>query len=509
MIVTNNCCSIASRAPAGIHPKWLALAVLLWPSSAGAHAFGERYDLPVPLWLFLSGAGAAVAMSFVALAIAFRRSSSSARARCPELDGCFGTAPVRWLVRLLRLFSVLLFGFLCYAGVFGSQVPTHNIVPTLLWVGLWVGMAYFVALAGNLWPSINPYGVIFDWVRRAVTDFSENPDRRAPRVYPALLGAWPAVIGLLAIAWLELVPEGGEQPAILAYGMMAYGIYCLAGMAIFGRLWLERADVLTVAFGVLGRFAPVGVDNNLPATGDNRRWVLRWPGAGLLLSRPMSTSMTVFVLVMLSNVSFDGFLETPLWNRLLNVVATSQALRPLLLSLQSEGLNLLGAIKTLGLIIFPLIFLASYLACCFLMSLASGRAAGTWSMARWFVLTLVPIAIAYHLAHYASFFALAGQLLIPLASDPLGRGWDLFGTAHVQVDPGVISAKFVWYTAVVTIVAGHVIAVILAHIQAHDVIKNARAALRSQFPMLALMVGYTMFSLWILSQPVVRTSTFG
>jgi hypothetical protein len=290
---------------------------------------------------------------------------------------------------------------------------------------------------------------------------------------------------------------------------MAYGVYCLAGMAIFGRIWLERADVLTVAFGVLGRFAPVGVDASRSCTGGHRRWVLRWPGAGLLRTEPVSASMTVFVLVMLSNVTFDGFLETPLWNRLLDVIATSQTLRPLLLSLQSEGVNLLGAIKSLGLILFPIIFLASYLAFCFLMSVASGGAAGSWSMARWFVLTLVPIAIAYHLAHYASFFALAGQLLVPLASDPLGRGWNLFGTANVHVDPGVISAKFVWYTAVVTIVAGHVIAVVLAHIQAHAVIKDARAALKSQLPLLVLMVAYTTLSLWILSQPVVETSAIG
>jgi hypothetical protein len=482
---------------------------MLLPSGAGAHAFGERYDLPVPLWLFLAGAGAAVALSFVALAIAFRADTAPGRTPHLELHGCFETAPARWLTRLLRLLSVLVFGFLCYAGLFGSQVPTHNIVPTFLWVGLWVGMAYIVALAGNIWPAINPYGAMFDWIRHALKAFSAGSRRNAHRTYPEGLGAWPAVIGLLAIAWLELVPEGGEQPAGLASGLMAYGVYCLAGMAIFGRIWLERADVLTVAFGVLGRFAPVGVDASRSCTGGHRRWVLRWPGAGLLRTEPVSASMTVFVLVMLSNVTFDGFLETPLWNRLLDVIATSQTLRPLLLSLQSEGVNLLGAIKSLGLILFPIIFLASYLAFCFLMSVASGGAAGSWSMARWFVLTLVPIAIAYHLAHYASFFALAGQLLVPLASDPLGRGWNLFGTANVHVDPGVISAKFVWYTAVVTIVAGHVIAVVLAHIQAHAVIKDARAALKSQLPLLVLMVAYTTLSLWILSQPVVETSAIG
>ncbi|HEY5701607.1 MAG TPA: hypothetical protein VIT83_05910, partial [Gammaproteobacteria bacterium] len=228
---------------------------------------------------------------------------------------------------------------------------------------------------------------------------------------------------------------------------------------------------------------------------------------GLLLSRPLSFSLMVFVLLMLSNVTFDGFLETPVWNGVLDSIATSELLRPMLINAQSAGVNLLGAIKSIGLVVFLLIFLMSYICICALMSKAAGGNPGTMEMARWFILTLVPIAIAYHLAHYASFFALAGQLLIPLASDPLGRGWDLFGTAHVHVDPSVISAKFVWYTSVSTIVIGHVIAVVLAHLQAHRLINDKRAALVSQLPMLALMVAYTIISLWILSQPVVATTT--
>ena len=116
-------------------------------------------------------------------------------------------------------------------------------------------------------------------------------------------------------------------------------------------------------------------------------------------------------------------------------------------------------------------------------------------MARLFVLTLAPIAIAYRLAHYATFFALAGQPLIPLVSDSMGRGWDFFGTAHGHVGVGVISARFVWYTALVTIVVGHVIAVILAHVQARRTFEDNRSVLMSQIPMLVLMVGYTMSSL--------------
>ena len=126
-------------------------------------------------------------------------------------------------------------------------------------------------------------------------------------------------------------------------------------------------------------------------------------------------------------------------------------------------------------------------------------------VARRFVLTLLPIAIAYHVAHYLPFLLLAGQLVIPLASDPFGAGWDLLGTSLYRIDVVIVDARFIWYTAVTAIVIGHVLAVYLAHVTAGRVFGNARRAVRSQFPMALLMVGYTMLSLWILAQPVVET----
>ena len=121
-----------------------------------------------------------------------------------------------------------------------------------------------------------------------------------------------------------------------------------------------------------------------------------------------------------------------------------------------------------------------------------------------FVLSLVPIAIAYHLAHYFSLLAIAGQFIIPLASDPFGNGWDLFGTMLYRIDIGIVDARFIWYLSVVAIVTGHMIAVWLAHLTACQIFSDTALARRSQYPMLILMVGYTMLSLWILAQPIVE-----
>jgi hypothetical protein len=160
------------------------------------------------------------------------------------------------------------------------------------------------------------------------------------------------------------------------------------------------------------------------------------------------------------------------------------------------------------------VFISIYLACSRLIAGFAATGAGpdathsTGVIARHFVCTLVPIAIGYHLAHYLSFVVMAAQYLIPLASDPFGRGWDLFGTGSYIVRIGIVDARFMWYASVAAIVVGHVAAVYLAHAMALRVFGDKRAALRSQYPMLALMVGYTMVSLWIIAQPIVN-SRFG
>jgi hypothetical protein len=136
--------------------------------------------------------------------------------------------------------------------------------------------------------------------------------------------------------------------------------------------------------------------------------------------------------------------------------------------------------------------------------LATGQEMPTVSdVARTFVLTLVPIAVAYHLSHYFSLLLTAGQFIIPLASDPFGFGWNLFGTARYKVDLGIVSPYVVWYTAVTLIVVGHVIAVYLAHVDALRLFGDRRAALLSQIPMMLLMIAYTTLSLWIFAQPIV------
>ena len=476
------------RAPAVGTLVVLSLAAF----PAWAHAFGVRYDLPLPLGLYLLGAGATVALSFLIMALFLRRlgrDQETTRLDLTAIPACswLGSGP---LLNLFRGCSVMVFGLILAACFAGNPQPFHNIAPTFVWVIWWVGMAFVSALAGDLWALLNPWAILFGWARRRPLGASP------PRPYPQRLGHWPALVLFLVFAWLELISETGEKPRILGVLILIYSGITWTGMVRYGRAaWLRYGEVFSVVFGLLARFAPSAVVDG--------RWVLRFPAVGLLSRRPVPFSTVCLVLLLLTTVTFDGILETPLWADILDWIAENQALRPALIALQNNGVNLIIVIKSVALLALPCVFAAVYLFTAVLIARCGGGGVSRADIAGYFVLTLVPIAIAYHLSHYLSYLLIAGQNIIALVSDPFGVGWDLFGTANHAIDLGIVNAKMVWYVAVSAIVIGHVAAVYIAHVMALRVFAQPARALWSQAPMLVLMVGYTMISLWILSQPVV------
>jgi hypothetical protein len=442
--------------------------------------------------MYLGGAGLVVFLSFAVSALHLygeRRRTVSG-----HIDMA-ATGPVlQALGRGLRYLAVGLglavFALILATAFLGDDSPTRNFAPTFVWVIWWVGLVYVAALVADLWPWLNPWRPIALAVERLARS------RLAPLPYPEALGCWPAVALFFAFAWIELVFDGAEAPGTLGRLIVAYSLLTAFGAALFGaRTWLAAGEVFTVFFAVVGRFAPLHFHCN--------GLRLRVFAQGLLVRGDVSASLMVFVVLVLSTVTFDGFTETPAWSGLLDWVSRDPLLRPLLVSLRGAGVDLLAAVKSFALLVFPLLFLAVYLLVCRLTAAITGEALPTLAVARAFVFSLVPIAIAYHVAHYYSFLLLAGQLILPLLSDPFGYGWDLFGTAQRTIDITVVNAKTTWYVAVSAIVLGHVFAVWIGHLTALRLYPSRRTVLLSQIPMTALMVAYTMVSLWILSQPIV------
>jgi len=491
---------------------------------AGAHGFGQRYDLPLPLSLYLLGTAAAVLFSFVVVGLFVRhapqpRGYPHVDLLAHRLDRLIASPG---LTVSIKLVSFVLFVVAVLAGFFGNQNPYQNIAPTLVWIIGWVGLAYVSAFMGNLWALINPWRTLFDGAEALYRHAGRGRDLSLHLAYPEALGVWPAFVLLLAFSWIELVYAGAAIPAHIAWLAVGYSILVWAGMVVFGgETWLRHGEVFTVVFGVLARFAPTEVRVRDPAvcahcpvhcrTPDGacvdcydcfrragphqREWALRPFGAGLLDSRPASISMTAFVLLILSTVLYDGVLGTPEWNDLETRLAAF---------IPDSGDVGSIAIRTLGLPFFWMLFFGAYLTVSAIMSAAVAGRRSAREIAQSFAFTLVPIAIAYHLAHYLVYLLVQGQYVVPLLSDPFGYGWNLFGTAGYRVDMTMVGARFAWYTAVTAVVLGHIVAVFLAHARAMRAFETRSAALRSQVPLTALMVAYTFVSLSILAEPITQ-----
>lgn len=452
-----------------------------WLSLPLAHGIGGVRDLPVPMWLFYYGSGVALIASFAALGALWRRPLlERARAR-PVGETLSRILLGPELAVLLGAISLGLLALVFSAALFGRDSVAANITPTFVYVIFWVGLVPVVVLFGNVWPAINPWNAsarAVGWLARRV-----GPPWTPPARYPESLARWPAAALLLAFVTLELAYPNSAAPRTLALAIALYTWITWLGMAVFGReAWLRNGEAFSVYFGLLAQISPLTVREG--------RIALRPPFSGL--ARRDATPGTVAVVaVMLGSVAFDGLSGTRPWQERLFSIEASLALdSPGLADLALMGFNLLGLVASIALV--ALVFL--------LAAEAARRAAGVeHSLAPDFVLSLVPIAVAYAIAHYVSLLLIQGQAIIRLISDPFGYGWDLFGTAAYQVNLEVLSPNATWYVQVGALVVGHVAALAVAHDRAVALFGSAGAALRTQYAMLVLMIAYTVGGLWSLS----------
>jgi hypothetical protein len=460
----------------------IVLAALVAPDVASAHGLGAVKDLPVPLWLFYYGGAIVLVLSFAALGALWRE---------PRLDGRLDGRPLpeplqRFLLSPgLRIaagtVSFALFLIVLAACFLGEQDARVNSGPTFIWVIFWIGLVPVVVLLGNVWRVLNPWRAAADAAAWLTQRGGQN---WSPAQYPERLGRWPAASLLFLFTALELAYDSPSDPATLGFAAFIYSVITWFGMYAFGReAWSRRGDAFSVYFELLSRLSPFAVRSEEDG---RRRIVVRRPLAGLT-ERDAVPGTLAFVAVMLGSVGFDGLSRTARWLVWRYDIVTSG----------SSG-NLLGMLMNLGGLIATILVVASaYLGA---ITVARRVSRSNLPLAGLFVFSLVPIALAYNVAHYFSLLINQGQYAIRMASDPLGNGWDLFGTADFPTKLSVLSPKTIWYAQVAALVAGHVLGLVLAHDRAVSVFQSARLALRTQYAMLALMILYTVGGLWVLSQ---------
>jgi hypothetical protein len=454
-----------------------------------AHALVARQDLPVPAWLFAWGASIVLIASFFALAAGWRKSRFEETHWRPLGAGLSRVLVSRPLQILCGAIGVFLLGVAIYTGLRGTEAPDRNFALTFLFVTTWLGFPFFSALFGDIFRPFNPWRAVG---RAAGSGFRLIAGQRSAHLsYPRKLGRWPAAIGLIAVVWLEVVygSSGGVavglDPHAAATAACVYSVYTLAMMALFGvEEWCERGEVFSVYFGMFSQLGCFGVQEG--------KLGLRRPLAAATHWATLPGSAAV-VIASIATTSFDGAQEG----------AFKSAIESTFNWFADRGVDLTTSLRLTDTIFMLLCFAGVGLVYTLgVRGMRTIRGAPSLATLRvGFAHTLIPIALAYLVAHYFSLFVFQEQAQFTyLLSDPLGTAHtDLFGTASGGIDFRLLTANVIWYVQVGALIVGHVLGLTLAHDRALLYWPNYRDASRSQYWMLAVMVAFTCFGLYLLS----------
>jgi hypothetical protein len=454
-----------------------AVAALAAPPSAFAHGGPiQRNPLPIEPWLFGWAAAAVLVVSFAALALLWPRPRLEQPSWRPLPLGLGRLLGSRGVELLCGLVGVALLAIVIVAGYIGPDSAADNLVPTFVMITFWVGLVVLSILFGDVFRAFNPWRAIGRAVGAVV-------GRRGPvrRPYPERLGRWPAAAGLLMFTWIELVGGWADTPVTLTNAIVGYTAVVLVAQSVWGvETWTRRGEAFSVYYNLLSRISIFETRDRVVG--------VRPPLGGLPRLDPVSGTVA-FVMVMIGTVTFDGLSQGPLWNdlapRIQDVFGGGEA--------ATNVADTIGLLAAVGIV-------SGFYALGIEGAQTVGGNMSAARLRRLFVHSLVPIACVYVLAHYLTYLLFEGQAIQYLASDPFGQGWDLFGTASAAIDFSLISQNTTWYLQVGVVVLGHVAALVLAHDRALSTYGQTSEAVRSQYWMLGIMVGFTLLALWLLRQ---------
>ena len=423
------------------------------------HGLGSRQDLPLPFEFVLLGAALALVVSFAVLTVAWRRPryTRPSGLALPGLTRLVDRPSARTAVRIVAL---AVFGWMALALWLGQDLVTNPIFG-FVFVWVWVGLVPLSLLFGPVWRRANPLRTLARLVlavRAPIRPLREATWRR--------IGVLPGVLTLLGFAWLELVQPDNNTLAVLRWWTAAWLVLTVGGAVLFGERWIAATDPFEVFAERVATLSPwQRIDGVIHLSNPLRH----------AATAPVPRGVAWVNCTLLGITAYDSFTNTTGW---VGWVQTS--------ALPREWWG------TAGLIGMTLLIGAAF-------ALAARATAAGWGDTA--AASLVPIVIGYSFAHYLSLLVLEGQRTAILASDPLGLGWNVFGTAELGVNTGIFDyPEVVAIIQLTAIVVGHLLGVLLAHDESLVVLQGKRVIV-GQLPMLVLMVGYTCAGLLLLFSP--------
>ena len=430
------------------------------PAFELAHGVGRVYESPLPVWLYGVGAAATVAISFLIRAAV----RTEPKERVPSvLVGPRGAAVVITVIRgaaLGALFLTLVAGILV-------RDRGLSLAPLLFWIALIVGTAALCALIDGFWDAADPWATIERFYR-----LEDAAGTGAPPW-------WLGPLMLYTLFWFELVSGVGFDAVAVVVALFAYSLFVFTFRARWGHRWRD-ADPLSILFGFAGACAPLRLSQDGVVY---RGWLSK-------LDRPETVSKTAFacVFVLLGATTLDNVRETTGWHNFLQS-ARADALPTML-------------VDTFALAAFAGLFLVPYALAMWVTARSMRASDSVRAEMRWFAWSLIPIGIAYLLAHNAPLLMTGTPRLIEYLSDPFEKGWNILGTANL-FDTYLPSPALVWVMEIALIIGGHVLGVLTAHRIAVRRAGSHAAAVKSQIALTVLMSFFTITTLVLLGQPLV------
>lgn len=392
-----------------------------------AHNVGGG-TLPAPPWL-LSYIGV---FAIVATVAALRATWTTPR--LARLDPAAPEAAQQGASRLRpvgQAVGVALFALVLIAAIVGPDSGAANIAPVAVLVMWWVGLPIVCLLLGDVMRAVNPFDAVVALVDRR----AREPHADAP--------SWTGAAFLAAFAWFFVAYHRPGSPRALAVFLGIYALAAIAGGVRWGRAWLATGEGFGALSAAVARLSPWGRATRTP------------PG------------LTALMVVWIGSTAFDAFTSSPFW---IDVLGTSQGWSRTFLN-------------TVGMVWLTTIVAGVYLVALRLVERTEDETASP-SLAAPLGIALVPLAVAWFLTHDLTLLLFEGQNFYALLSDPIGEGWDLFGTINHTIDYGLFQARWVRWTQVGLLAVGHVAAVVIAHDVALRLVRP-RAAMRTTWAVAA------------------------
>lgn len=447
----------------------LIILLLFLAGQVAAHVSEKALVLLLPTDVYIKSGAIAVALTILALAFVPHRlfehwTRSYTVLSLPALDRH----------QVLSLLSTIVLISAVLLGVIGSRDPLANPLPLLIWTVWWISLPIIQGVFGDIWRSINPW-----------SGFHQLLGGRTFVTLPKSLKYWPAIPIFAAFALFQVADIAPADPDRLAVFVGGYWLFTMAMTLTFGGEWLRRCEPFSIYFTQLSKLSTFWRNG-----GEIRA---AFPGSRLFNAK-CETSLALLILMALAAGSFDGLNETFWWLAKIGINPLEFPGRSAVAL--ENSLGVIGGMLALGLVFSSFLWVG--------LKLANAQSQFASLFPR-FALSLIPIAMGYHLAHYLTSFLVDSQYAIKSLSDPFGTGADYLDLGHHYVTTSFFNVpamvKLIWLTQAGAIVLGHVLAVLIAHGIALQALGTQRRAILSQIPIGTFMVIYTFFGLWILAQP--------